>query len=90
MKQQIDIHIDELLLDGFTAAEGDNIKTAVEAELSRLFTERGIPRTVNRSAKYDRINGGSFSMANGSKANTVGTDIAGAVYSSIMRPGRQS
>ena len=46
VKQPIDLHIDKLVLYGFSPGDRYRIGDSVETELVRLLTEQGIPPTL--------------------------------------------
>ena len=49
----VDLHIDELLLDGFAPAERRRVGAALASELERLLTERGVPEALRRGEAID-------------------------------------
>jgi hypothetical protein len=85
MRQKVELHIDELVLEGFSAGDRYRIGEALERELTRLFEERGVPGLLTSGKEIDRINGGSFEAAPGARAERVGTQVAGAVYGGLKR-----
>ena len=84
MKPNIEIHIDELVLHGFAPNDYAGISDAVEFELTRLFSEHGIPSSLSSNKKYSRIDAGEFTMPTGSKANSIGNSVAGSVYKGVI------
>lgn len=77
------IEIDELVLHGFPAADRYRIGEAVQAELARIFAERGLPGTTLQSVAAARRDGGSFNVAAGMPAGAVGAGAAEAVYRTV-------
>jgi len=82
-KQTIEVNIDELVLYGFSLHERYQIATDLEMELTRLFTEKGLPASFNNAVSIDRLNAGSFQFDNGHKKTSAGSQIAGSVYNSF-------
>ena len=80
MRQKVEIHIDELVLEGFLPEDRSGIGESLERELSRLFQERGVPQSLTADKQVDEIKGGSFEVAAGSRAERIGRQVAGAVY----------
>lgn len=76
----IELHIEELVLHGFAPADRYLIGAAIERELSRLFTDRGLPASLSGGGDFARLPGGSFNVAPGSQAETIGTQVAQSVY----------
>lgn len=83
MKQDIEIHIEELVLHGFAAVDFDAIRDAVEIELTRLFTEKGVPASLSSPKRYAAINVGQFRASPSGHATIVGNEIAGTVYNGL-------
>ena len=85
------IHIEELVLHGFAASDRHRIAGEVERELSRLMGE-GRLAGFRENLTLERMNGGTFKVEAGAKAQAAGTQIARAVFrglgqSSRARPG---
>ena len=85
MKQSIELHIDELVLHGFSANDAPYIKAAIEQQLSVLFTSHGIPSSLSVSSEISRMNAGTFDteMANGAEA--TGYRIAETIYNGFVK-----
>jgi hypothetical protein len=79
----IDLHIDELVLHGFAPTERRAIAEAVQRELTRLFTEQGIHPSLSNSYKAERVDGGAFQVQPGAKGNTIGAQVAQAIYGGL-------
>ncbi len=82
---KIDLHIEELVLEGFRAADRHRIGAAVERELARLLTERGLPPGLAQGADLARLDGGGFEAKPGARPEAVGAQVAGAVYGGLKR-----
>jgi hypothetical protein len=81
----LDLQIEELVLHGFPVAERYRIGAAVEAELARLFAERGVPPLLAQGGEVGYLDGGSFSAAPGLRAEVVGGQVARALYGGLDR-----
>jgi hypothetical protein len=77
----IELHIEKLMLHGFSPSDRHRIGEAVEVELTRLFTEQGISMT--KGGEFARLDGGQFNVAPNSNANTIGSQVAQSVYNSM-------
>ena len=77
------IEIDELVLHGFPTADRYRIGEAVQAELTRIFAERGLPGTSLQGVTAARLDGGSFNIAAEMHATAVGAGVAGAVHRAV-------
>ena len=76
--REIEVHIDELILHGFTPRDRWQIGDALEHELRGLLAARGIPATWLSSP--ERIDTGFIRTMSLNKPAAVGSEIASAVY----------
>ena len=76
----LELEIEELMLDGFSAADRDRIAQAVHVELERLFAENGVPASFEAGGNVATIDGGSFEAAPDSSPESVGAQVARALY----------
>lgn len=83
--KNIELHIEELVLDGFEQVDRHRISRAVERELTRLFTERGIPPSLAGGGEIDHLDAGAFHITSNSKPETIGTSVAQAVYGGLKK-----
>ena len=81
----LDLEIEELVLDGFPAADRDRIARAVHGELERLFAENGVPPSFEARGDVGRIDGGSFKAAPNSSPESVGAQVARALYGGMRK-----
>jgi hypothetical protein len=78
--RSVELHIEELVLHGFAPGDRHRIADAVERELARLFAEQGVPDALQSGFESPRVDAGSFQMAPDSRAETVGAEVARAIY----------
>jgi hypothetical protein len=83
--KNIELHIEELTVHGFSGADQSHIGEAVKKELSRLLLERGVPPSIVRDAETARLDGGEFEVKPGSGAEAIGAQVARAVYGGLSR-----
>lgn len=81
----IELKIDELILDGVPATQRYQIADAVQRELAAQFAQEELPRSFWTSASLSRdvVDGGTISLAPGARAETIGGQLAGAIYQGI-------
>jgi hypothetical protein len=81
----INLHIDRLVLDGLKIgpAQGALVKVAVEAELSRLLTERGLSSGLQGGGAMPSIWTNPMRISGDTNPSGLGEQIAGAVYGGI-------
>jgi hypothetical protein len=82
---KIDLHIEELVLEGFHPADRHRIGAAVERELARLLGERGLPAGLATPGEIARLDGGSFEMNRITTPEGLGRQVAGAVYGGLKK-----
>lgn len=83
--KNIELYIEELVLEGFEQVDRGRIAEAVERELTHLFTERGIPPSLAGGGEIDRLDGGTFQAASGSRPEVIGAQVARAVYGGLKK-----
>jgi hypothetical protein len=81
----LELHIEELVLHGFARGDRDRISAALQQELTRLFTEQGIPTTLAQAGQMQHLHlsGGTFEMGNGMKPEVAGIQIAQSIYGGL-------
>jgi hypothetical protein len=77
---EVQVQIEELVLHGFAPSDRYVIGEAVERELVRLLSEKGVPRSLRSENARDEIKAPSFNAALGAKQPAIGQQIAQAVY----------
>lgn len=84
----IDLHIEELVLDGFPPGDRHRIGAALERELARLLSEageRGVPESWAGGGEAARLDGGTFEAKPGARPERVGAQIAQSVFRGMNR-----
>lgn len=81
----VELHLEELVLHGFSPGDRYRIGEAVERELTRLFIEQGVPPSLAQGGEVAHLDGGMFKVAPGSKAEAIGAQIAQAVYGELRQ-----
>jgi hypothetical protein len=77
--REIQVHIEELVLHGFSPADAPGIRAAVEREMARLFVDGGVPASLSGGAARDRIDAGTFEGSQEQPAADLGTKGAQSV-----------
>jgi hypothetical protein len=81
----IEVHIEELVLHGFSGHNTYEVGGAVEREITRLLQEQGLPAGFSVAANVGRLHAGSFPLQADAKAAAVGNHIAKAVYQGLTK-----
>ena len=78
--QSFEIDIEELVLHGLPPGDRYRIAGSAKQELERVFRDRGIPPSLVDGGEIARVDGGSFEVRPSSRAETIGRQIAQALY----------
>jgi hypothetical protein len=81
----VDLHIEELMLQGFAPDNQYCVAEAVEQELVWLLAERGVEPLLTQGGGAAHFDGGMFDMAPGSNAKVIGGQVARALYDGLKR-----
>jgi hypothetical protein len=81
----IALHIERLILDGAPVdpRQRSLLQTAFEAELTRLLTAGGLRGEIASGAELRSLPAGAIQLAPGVLPQTLGEQIAGAVYNQL-------
>ena len=82
-KPSIELHIEKLVLEGFSPASREQIGAAVQQELARLLTEHGLPPAWSTGREIEWLNAGTFRCDAQSKAEATGNQVARAVFGGL-------
>ena len=83
--KNVELHIEELVLHGFSPADRRQISDAVRHELARHLAEHGAPKLLARGGRIGQLDAGEFDVRPGSRADTVGIQVAQSVYQGWKR-----
>lgn len=81
----LELHIGELVLHGFANGDRYRIGDALERELTRLFSEQGAPTAITNGRGIARVDGGAFEVTPESSAETMGIQLAQAIYGGLRQ-----
>jgi len=81
----INVSIERLILDGLplTHSQRPLVQAAVETELARLLAAGGLAAYLQAGVALRSIPGGSIQLPSDGNPNTLGQQIARAVYGGI-------
>lgn len=80
VRPNLELSIDRLILHGLEGADGHGLREAIEAELTRLLAEEGVPPSLAEGGHVARLPGGKFDVAPGAKPAAIAAQVARAVY----------
>jgi hypothetical protein len=85
MQTRIELHIEELVLEGFSSGDRLKIASAIEAELT-MKLENGYLKGSQLKTKDIRwLNLGTINLTESSSADKLGKQIANAIYAGLGR-----
>ena len=80
-RRNVELHIEELVLDGFQSQDKQHIASAVQQELHRLLSEGQLPQS-NRS--ISQLDGGTIHMESKATPQSTGHKIARKLYGGLQ------
>lgn len=81
----VEVHIEQLVLEGVAPSERHRVSEAVQRELSRLLgASGGLPSVWERGARLERIDAGAMAVGEPGPQAT-GVRIARAVHRGLRR-----
>lgn len=83
--RSVELHIHQLLLEGFEDADQIAIRRAVETELTLLLSQGGMPQFPSERQSTDCIDGGMFHLGTNTTVRRLGSHIARAIYSGLSK-----
>ena len=84
-KHNIELHIEELVLHGFSTSDRYRIAEALKYELVGVISGGGVRQNLINGRAIAVLDGGSFQVGQGSKPETTGAQIARAVYGGMKK-----
>lgn len=83
MNQVIEVHIDRLVLHGFSPHDRYRIGDTVRAALYEKIAESGLGGVLSEGGSLPYIDAGAFDMTTGQSPSVTGENIADSVYKSF-------
>ena len=80
MKQELEINIERLTLQGFNSIDRFRIGESLKIELTRLITKQGVPLTLGQPENIFQMEGASIKNINKSNPEIAGNQIANSIY----------
>lgn len=81
----IELHVEELVLEGFAPADRHAVADAFERELTRLLGAHGLASSQLAGGATAQVDAGSVRVAPRGGAQAAGAQIARAVYGGLRR-----
>ncbi len=84
-ERNIELHIEELVLDGFPSQDKNRIASVVQQELQHLLSKGELPQRMMRSDDITRLDGGAIQVEPGAPAKSTGSKIARNLYGGLQK-----
>ena len=85
MHHDLELYIDELVLHGFSIHDRYVIAEAVQNELTRYFTEQGVPSAFTQPTGIPLLKTDPINFQQDSGDVTLGNSIADSVYKGFTK-----
>lgn len=77
---KVHLEIGELVLEGFEYHDHKRIASAMQRELARLISQRGLANAQGVRDRVEGLEGPSFTVPRDRNPRTIGEEIARSVY----------
>lgn len=81
----VELHIEQLRLEGVTPGDRERIGAAMQLELARLLARDGIPQGWTQDRPVEQVDGGAIRIPPQMGAGTLGVQLARAAYRGFKR-----
>jgi hypothetical protein len=81
--EAIEVHIDNLSLQGFPPGDYHHIRLDVQRELEAMLMHQRVSLSQMPDRQIEQIDAGSFMVKSGCPQNSIGSQIASAVCKAI-------
>jgi hypothetical protein len=81
--QNVEVHIEELVLHGFAPGDRFRISDAMQREITRLIAGQGTQGITRRPLFIERLDAGKFKVGPGGRAESIGKQVAQAVHQQL-------
>jgi hypothetical protein len=83
VKPDVELHIEELVLHGFSPHDRWRIADAVQRELARSIAEHGIG--AHHAMAIPQLNAGTIRVAAPMRAHAIGAQVGRALHGALRR-----
>lgn len=86
MNEDIELHIEKLVLHGFDGCNAAHISAAVQQEIGRLLQEKGLPASFSANKEIGFLSiTGNLPSATGLRHQGIGNHIAQLIFNGTTR-----
>ena len=84
-RRSIELHIEELVLHGFSAGDRYRIADGLQVELARLLTEENLSLSTAFDTRLESLDAGVVRVGSESKSGLIGGQVAQALFRGLAR-----
>ena len=81
----MELHIEELVLDGFPSQNKEHIASVVQQELHRLLSQGQLPQGLMRNNNIEQLDGGTIHIEPHATPDSTGAGIARNLYGGLQK-----
>lgn len=81
----IQLHIEALILHGFSATDRYRIVEIVQNELTQLLASQGVPPALAQGGTIPSLDGGEFEFTQDMSIQSIGAQIAQSIYGGLSQ-----
>jgi hypothetical protein len=85
MTRRLEVHIEELALHGFAAADRHRIGDALQAELEQQFTAQDLSSFGDKAISIPRMSCAAFKSAPGAPPQDIGSALARSLHRGLSQ-----
>lgn len=82
-RQNIELHIEEMVLHGLENVNRRHVADAMERELTHLLSEQGLHPSISEGGKIKSLKQMEFNVTQGSSAEYVGIQVARTLFGGL-------
>ena len=80
---KLELHIEELMLDGFDPRDRHRIADELQRSLTLLLSESQAGAIERQDGQIERLDAGTVSIPRGASSSDVGSRVAGAITQAL-------
>jgi len=88
MNPSIELHIEELVLNGLPGGDAQRFSQALQGQLTLLLRQQGLPSGLTRAVELPGLRVGTIDLGRHRGGESLGREVAGSVYSGFRNLNR--
>jgi len=79
----VELHIDQLVLDGFSEVDRAELGGAIQTEFARVLAQRGFPRKAREEQSLAQLDAGAVPETASSDAGSIAAHLVRSIYEEL-------